>query len=108
VYTAEIDHIDKENNIYNHNDGAFKKYVPPLSKELGHAALSISHAKELFDAVTESFNTSLKCRFLLVKGTKFGTTQGNIRAAADGDYWQVTELYGSVSEGFGFTVERVE
>jgi len=108
VYTAEIDHIDKENNIYNHNAGTFTKYVRSLTKEQGDATLSISHAQELFDAVTNSFNTNLKCHLLLVKGTKFGTTNGPIKAAADGDNWQVTKLGGSVSEGFNFTLERVE
>lgn len=107
VYTAEIDHIDKDNNVYNHGEGVFTKYVPPLTKDNGDAALSISHAQELFDAVTDSFSTNLKCRLLLVKGTKFGTSSGGIKAAADGDYWQVVKLSGSVSSGFGFTLERV-
>jgi len=45
---------------------------------------------------------------LLVKGTRFGQTSGGIKAAADGDFWQVTKLGGSVSSGFGFTLERIE
>ena len=92
VYTAEIDHIDKKNNIYSHNAGTFVKYVRPHSREQGDAALSISHAQELFDAVTNSFNTNLKCRLLLVKGTRFGKTNGPIKAAADGNNWRVVKL----------------
>lgn len=108
VYTAEIDHIDKDNNAYDHIKGVYTKYVSPLTKEQGHTAVSIRHAKELFEAVTDTFNTNLKCRLLLVKGTKFGTTNDGVKAAADNDFWQVTRLDGSVSEGFGFTLERVE
>ena len=64
--------------------------------------------QKLFDAVSHSFGTDLKCRLLLVKGTQFGTTSGPIKAAADGDSWQITKLGGSVSKGFNFTLERVE
>ena len=107
IYTAEIDHLDKENNIYEHTDGVFIKYVSALSKENGDSALNISLGQELFDAATDSYNTSLKCRLLLVKGTKFGQTEGGTKAAADGDYWQITKLSGSVATGFGFTLERI-
>ena len=100
--------MDKENNVYSHQDGVFTKYVPPLAKENGDAPLTISHAQELLDAVTDSYNRNLRCRLLLVKGTKFGKDIGGIRAAADADHWQVTQLDGTVSTGFGFTIERVE
>lgn len=81
--------------------------MPPKSKEQGDATLSISHAQELFDAISESFNKGLKCRLLIVKGTKFGTTTGGIKAAADEGYWQVKAFSGSVAKGYGFTLERV-
>lgn len=78
-----------------------------MSKSEGKEPLSISHAKELFSAVTDSYNNKLRNRLLLVKGTKFGTTQGNIKAGADGDFWEVTELTGSVDLGFSFILTRV-
>ena len=103
-----MDHIDKENNIYDHFSGKFIKVVPPRLKEQRDAVLNISHAQELLDAVSKSFNKGLKCRLLILKGTKFGTTTGGIKSAADGDYWQVTAFNdGSVAEGFNFTLERV-
>ena len=108
VYSAETDHENAEDNIYNHKLGVFSKRVPPMSKSLGHEPLSISHSRELFDAVSESFTNKLKCRMMLVKGTKFGTTKGGVKAAADGHLWQVTEFSGSVEEGYAFKVERIE
>ena len=78
-----------------------------MSKAEGKEPLSISHAKELFSAVTDSYNNKLRNRLLLVKGTKFGTTKGNIKAGADGDFWEVTELTGSVDLGFSFVLKRV-
>ncbi|MET0106188.1 MAG: hypothetical protein ABW072_13750 [Sedimenticola sp.] len=108
VFSAEIDHINPKDNAYNHKMGVFSKRVPPMSKSLGHDPLSISHCKELFDAVSDSFTNNLKCRILLVKGTKFGTTKGGIKAAADGHFWKVTELTGSCDKGYSFKVERVE
>lgn len=108
VFSAEIDHIHPEDNIYNHKSGVFTKCIPPMSKSTGHDPLSVSHSKELFDAVSDSYANNLKCRMLLVKGTKFGTTQGGIKAAADGHLWNVTELKGSVENGYSFKVERVE
>lgn len=79
-----------------------------MSKSLGNDPLSISHSKELYDAVSDSYANNLKCNLLLVKGTKFGTTKGGIKAAADGHRWQVTELNGSVDQGYSFKVVRVE
>lgn len=108
VFTAEIDHQDKENNVYKHGDGVFTKFVPALSKENGDAPLTINHATELFDAATDAFATKMKCRLLLVKGTKSGVEIGGVKAAADGDHWQITELSGDVASGFGFTLIRVE
>ena len=107
VYTAEIDHIVKVKNVYKHSAGKFIKLVPPLTKEKGDATLSISHAQELFNAVPDSFNENLKCRLLIVKGTKFGTSTGGIKVAADHGYWQVKAFSGSVSNGYGFTLKRV-
>tara|TARA_R110001592_G_C13144162_1_gene747575 strand:+ start:534 stop:863 length:330 start_codon:yes stop_codon:yes gene_type:complete len=107
VYTAEIDHIEKEDNQYNHNEGTFKKYVPALSKENGTPALSISHAQELHDALRHSYDQDLKCRLLLVKGTKWGTFEGGVRTAPDGDLWVVSRFIGTVAEGFEFVLERV-
>ncbi len=108
VFTAEIDHVDKENNVYNHGEGVFTKNVPPTSKENGDATVSISHAQDLFDAVTDALANELRCRLLLVKGTKSGKDIGGIKAAADGDSWQVSKVDGTVAEGFGFTIIRVE
>lgn len=108
MFSAELDHIHPEDNIYDHMLGVFSKRVLPMSKTLGHESLSVSHSKELFDAVSDSYTNNLKCRMLLVKGTKFGTTQGGIKAAADGHPWEVTELKGSVENGYAFKVERVE
>jgi hypothetical protein len=108
VFSAEIDHIKPENNEYNHKSGIFRKHVPPMSKNTEHDPLSISHSKELFDAVTDAYINKLKCKMLLVKGTKFGKTEGGIKAAADGHLWQVTECEGNVENGYSFKVERVE
>ena len=108
VFTAEIDHINKENNSYHHKNGVFLKNTPPMSKALGHSAQSVSHSKELLEAVSESYSKKLKCQLLLVRGTKFGTTTTGIRSAVDGNYWQVTEFAGTVELGYSFKLERVE
>lgn len=94
--------------MYIHKAGVFSKRVPSMLKDAGHDPLSVSHSKELFEAVSESFSNGLKCRILLVKGTKFGTTKGGVKAAPDSHFWQVTELSGSVEEGYSFRVERIE
>lgn len=107
MFTAEIDHRDKENNKYNHRKGQFIKNVPPMTKEEGRDPLSISHAKELFEAAKDSFENQLFCRMLLTKGTKSGITKGGVTAAADGDLWQVTDFSGSVENGFYMVVQRV-
>ncbi|MDO6713455.1 hypothetical protein Q4567_22235 [Aliiglaciecola sp. 2_MG-2023] len=107
VFSAEIDHINPDDNVYDHKAGAFSKRVPPMSKSLGHDPLSISHSKELFEAASTSYKEKLRCRVLLVKGTKFGRTSAPIKAAADGHFWQVTVLKGSVENGYSFYIERV-
>ena len=78
-----------------------------MTKEEGKDPLSISHAKELFDAANNSFDNKLMCRMLLTKGTKSGTTKGGVTAAVDADLWQVTQFSGSLNNGFSLQVERV-
>lgn len=80
----------------------------PLSVSDGEAALTVSHAKELFDAVNQAFETNLKCRLLLLKGTKYGTSTGGVKGAVDGDHWIVRQVSGTVDEGFEFILERVK
>jgi hypothetical protein len=107
VFTAEIDHKNNENNRYDHKQGVFSKTVPAMTKDAGKDPLSISHAKELFDAAKDAFENRLMCRLLLTKGTKSGTTKGGVTAAADGDLWQVTDFEGSLDGGFSLRIERV-
>lgn len=106
VFSAEIDHIYPEDNRYNHKDGTFRKRVPAMSSALGHEPLSISHSKELFEAVRDAFSQSLECYVILVKGTKFGTSKGGIRAGYDHHLWIVDELDGSVEKGYEFKLFR--
>jgi len=109
VFTAEIDHIDKQKNKYSHKDGTFHKVVEPLSVQNGVAQTTVRHAKELFDAVSLALDSELKCRLLFVKGTKYSTNQKDgVRAAIDSDNWMVRQLSGSVEEEFSFVLERVE
>jgi hypothetical protein len=108
VFSAEIDHIHPEDTVYNHKGGIFAKHVPPRSISLGHKALTVSHSKELFEAARDAYTNELKCRMLLVKGSKYGTTKGGIKAAVDGDIWQLSEFNGSVENGYSFKAERVE
>ena len=108
VFTAEIDHKDRENNIYKHMEGTFHKKVRPISKELGDKHQTIRHAVELYEAINEAFEKELKCNLVLVKGTMYGTYEGEIKAAIDGDYWKVKEFSGNVAEGFQFLLVRVE
>jgi len=106
VFTAEIDHINKENNRYDHIEGIFHKKVRPLSIELGDASLTVSHGKELFDAVNDAFTNNKMCRLLLVKGTKYGTNSGGVKAIDDPDLWQFSKFEGSVETGFEFILKR--
>lgn len=107
VFSAEIDHIHPEDNRYNHKDGTFSKRVPAMSIELGHDPLSISHSKELFEAVRDAFSQSLECYVILVKGTKFGTSKGGIKAGHDDHFWIVESLGGTVENGYEFKLCRI-
>ncbi|MDH1314875.1 hypothetical protein N5C36_12365 [Shewanella xiamenensis] len=78
-----------------------------MSKELGHEPLSISHSKELFETVADAFSQSKECYVILVKGTKFGTSKGGIKAGYDRHLWIVKELIGSVEEGYEFRLNRI-
>ena len=106
AFTAEIDHIDKKDNQYNHREGVFFKRVKPLSVNDGASPQTVRHSKELFNAVKHAYEDKLKCRLLLVKGTKYGTSEGGVKAAVDGDNWVVSEMLGSVKNGYEFILER--
>ena len=108
VFTAEIDHQDKARNEFRHLDGIFRKKVLPVSASRGDSPPRIRHARGLFNAAEDAYSNGLKCRLLLEKGTRYGTTLGGVRAAVDGDRWIVTELSGDVASGFQFTLDRVE
>lgn len=108
IFTAEVDHIEPDRNRYNHKGGIFHKTVPALSTELGDAPLTVSHAKELFDAIKETFNKRSFCQLLLVKGTKYGKTSGGVKAVMDNDLWEVISFSGEVSNGFEFVIERIK
>ncbi|TRX52748.1 hypothetical protein [Thalassomonas sp. M1454] len=108
LFTAETDHIDRENNNYSHGKGIFTKKVRPLSKELGDASLTVSHGKELYDAAKQTFMNGDYCRLLLVKGTKYGTSSGGVKAVIDNDLWKFSKFEGSVDRGFDFVLERVD
>jgi len=45
---------------------------------------------------------------MLEKATMYGTTREGIKAAVDGNSWLVTELKGTVADGFNVILERVE
>lgn len=107
VFSVEIDHINPEDNVYNHTSGVFFKRVPPMTIELGRDPLSVSHSKELFNAAEDAYKNKLNCQILLVKGTKFGKTKGPVKAAVEGHFWQVTELIGDVPNGYELKIERV-
>lgn len=108
VIQAELDHIDKERNIYKHKQGLFIKKVRPLSKDLGDAPATVRHGDELFEVVSETLRDKSLCKVLLVKGTKYGTSSGGVRAAMDNDLWQCTSFSGTVELGFEFVLERVK
>lgn len=106
VFTAEIDHFDKERNQYDHMDGVFSKSVEPLSENDGASPQTIKHSEELFNAVKHAYEAKLRSQLLLVKGTKSGTSEGGVKAAVDGDGWVVREMSGSVERGYEFVLER--
>jgi hypothetical protein len=108
VFSAEIDHLDSDNNIYRHNEGTFVKHVLPKSTISGDDPNTVTHSKELFEAVMDAYANKLKCRMLLVKGTKYGSTKGGVKASIDGDIWQITDFHGNVENGYYFNAERVE
>ena len=108
VLTAELDHKDAANNIYDHFDGVFKKFVGPLSVSKGDAQQTVRHSQQLFEAVSEIYAASSKCNLLLLKGTKNGRPVGGVRGAVDSGLWTVKELSGHVEVGFGFVLVRVE
>lgn len=108
VFSIELDHKNTSDNAYSPRKGTFTKRVPPMLKSLGHEPQSISHSKELFEAVSTSYEDELECRILFVRGTKYGNKKPPIRAAADKHFWQVTELTGNVEKGYSFTIARIE
>jgi hypothetical protein len=87
--------------------GYFRKHIRPLSIELSEKPATIRHAEELFEALTHAFSRKLKCHLMLLKGTKYGKSRGGLKSAVDGDFWEVSELHGSVPDGFDFLLERV-
>ncbi|WP_261858240.1 hypothetical protein [Photobacterium sanguinicancri] len=108
VFTAESDHLDKVNNVYSHGGGSFAKKVRPLSTASGDASLTVSHAKELFDAISVTYTNNEYCKLLIVKGTKYGTDKGGVKAVMDPDLWQATSFSGSVEGGFEFQLDRTK
>lgn len=88
--------------------GTFKKIVRPLTINEGVSAQTIRHAKELLNAIEHAYSDKMKCRLLLVRGTKYGTSEGKVRAALDGNPWLVEQFSGTVETGFQFTLVRTE
>ena len=107
VFTAEIDHIDPARNRFSHEDGTFQKQVLPLSVENGDPEFRVRHAQELLDAITKAKSNQMKCRLLLLRGTRYGKTKGGIKSAVDPESWKVKRLSGDVETGFQFVLERV-
>lgn len=89
-------------------DGIFYKEVPSVASSKGDSLPRIRKAQELFDGIKDALSNGLKCQLMLEKGTKYGTTPGGIKAAVEGNSWLVTELNGTVADGFNFILERVE
>ena len=79
-----------------------------MSIELNEDPATIRHADELFEALTDAFTRKMKSHLMLLKGTKYGKSSGGPKAAVDGDCWEVSELHGSVRDGFNFILKRVE
>lgn len=107
VFTAEIDHIDPARNRFNYEEGSFRKQVLSLSVKNGDHGLRARHAQELLDAINRAHSNGLKCKLMLLKGTKYGTSTGGIHAAVDPSDWIVKELSGDVAGGFEFVLHRV-
>ena len=89
-------------------DGIFCKEVPPVAASKGDSLPRIRHAQKLFNAIEDAHSNGLKCQLMLEKATMYGTTREGIKAAVDGNSWLVTELKGTVVDGFNFILERVE
>lgn len=89
-------------------DGIFYKEVPSVASSKGDSLPRIRKAQELFDGIKDALSNGLKCQLMLEKVTKYGTTPGGIKTAVDGNSWLVTELKGTVADGFNFILERVE
>ena len=96
VFNAEIDHIDPDRNQFDFAEGTFHKQVLPLSVEQGDHGLRVRHAQERLDGISQAKAHGMKCRLLLLRGTKNGTTKGGIHAAGDPGYWVVDEVSGDV------------
>jgi len=89
-------------------DGVFCKEVPPVAASNGDSLPRIRHAQELFGGIKDAYSNGLKCQLMLEKATMYGTTREGIKVAVDGNSWLVTELKGTVADGFNFILERVE
>ncbi len=89
-------------------DGIFYKEVPSVASSKGDSLPRIRKAQELFDGIKDALSNGLKCQLMLEKATMYGTTREGIKVAVDGNSWLVTELKGTVADGFNFILERVE
>ena len=107
VFTAEIDHKDPARNEFDFAEGTFHKQVLPLSVERGDHGLRVRHAQELLDAINQAYSNGMKCRLLLLKGTKYGRTSGRIHVAVDPGDWVVKSASGDVASGFELLIARV-
>jgi len=82
--------------------------VLPLSVKSRDAGLRVRHAQELLDAINLAHSKGMKCKLLLLRGTKYGTTKGGIKSAVDPGDWVVDKVSGNVSSGFEFILMRAE
>ncbi len=107
VFTAEIDHIDPALNHFDFIGGKFHKEIRPLSVQRGDHGIRVRHAQELIDAVNQAYSSGMRCKLMLLTGTKYGTTKGGIKSAVDPGDWIVKTATGDVASGFSFELERV-
>lgn len=107
VFFAEIDHVKKEWNRYNHAAGVYEKRVRGMSPAK-ESAPTLRHSRELFDTARAAHAQNTSCRLLLLKGTKNGTTPGGVKSALDDGIWRVTRVDGSVEQGYEFRLERIK
>ncbi len=61
----------------------------------------------MLDAIAEAKSNQMKCRFLLLRGTEYGTTKAGFKSAVDPESWRVKKLSGDVEAKFQFELERV-